>query len=119
MDLDLEQAAAESLERRQGADARAAVVVMDVRTGDVLAMVSSPAINPDYAANDPKYLTDPQLRPQINRATQENYAPGSIFKTIVGLACLEKGLNPEETYYVQEDPTRPGQGMHLHRPAQD
>ncbi|MGA2685120.1 MAG: penicillin-binding transpeptidase domain-containing protein [Verrucomicrobiota bacterium] len=110
LDMDLEQAAAESLERRQGADARAAVVVMDVRTGDVLAMVSSPAINPDYATNDPKYLADPQLRPQINRATQENYAPGSIFKTIVGLACLEAGLNPEQTYYVQEDPTRPGRG---------
>ncbi len=78
-----------------GADARAAIVVMDVRTGDVLAMVSSPAINPDYAANDPAYLNDPKLRPQINRVTQENYAPGSIFKPIVGLAALEAGLNPD------------------------
>ena len=57
-------------------------------------MVSSPAINPDYAANDPAYLSDPKLRPQINRATQENYAPGSIFKPIVGLAALEAGLDP-------------------------
>jgi len=110
LDMNLEEAAAQSLERRQGADARAAVVVMDVRTGDVLAMVSSPAISPDYGANDPKRLSDPQLRPQINRATQENYAPGSIFKTIVGLACLEAGLNPEQIYEVQADPFRPGKG---------
>jgi penicillin-binding protein 2 len=95
LDMDIEQAAVQSLERQQGADVRAAVVVMDVRTGDVLAMVSSPAINPDYAANDPKYLADPELHPQINRATQENYAPGSIFKPVIGLAALEAGLDPD------------------------
>ncbi|HKW28679.1 MAG TPA: penicillin-binding transpeptidase domain-containing protein [Verrucomicrobiae bacterium] len=94
LDMDIEEAATQSLERQQGADVRAAVVVMDVRTGDVLAMVSSPSIDPDYAANDPAYLADPKLRPQINRATQENYAPGSIFKPIVGLAALEAGLDP-------------------------
>ena len=48
LDLDIQRAAEESLAAHQGADARAAVVVMDVRNGDVLAMVSSPAINPDY-----------------------------------------------------------------------
>ena len=94
LDLGLEKAATESLVAHQGADVRAAVVVMDVHTGDILAMVSSPAFNPDYDANDPKYLADPELRPAINRATQENYAPGSIFKPIVGLAALETGLDP-------------------------
>jgi penicillin-binding protein 2 len=94
IDLDIQQVAERSIAAHQGADVRAAAVVMDVRTGDVLAMVSSPAINPDYAANDPKLLNDPDLRPQINRATQENYAPGSIFKPIVGLAALEAGLDP-------------------------
>lgn len=94
LDMDIEEAATQSLERQQGADVRAAVVVMDVRTGDVLAMVSSPSVNPDYAANDPAYLADAKLRPQINRATQENYAPGSIFKPIIGLAALEAGLDP-------------------------
>jgi penicillin-binding protein 2 len=95
IDLDIQRAAEASLVSHQGADARGAVVVMDVRTGDVLAMVSSPAFNPDYLANDPKYLSDPKLRPEINRATQQNYAPGSIFKPIVGLAALEAGLNPD------------------------
>ena len=97
LDMDIEQAAMQSLVQRRGADARAAVVVMDVRTGDLLAMVSSPVINPDYAANDPQYLSDPKLRPQINRATQENYAPGSIFKPVVALAALEAGLDPNAT----------------------
>jgi penicillin-binding protein 2 len=95
IDLDLQRAATESLVAHQGADARAAIVVMDVRNGDVLAMVSSPEINPDYLANDPIFLSDPKLRPEMNRATQQNYAPGSIFKPIVGLAALEAGLNPD------------------------
>jgi penicillin-binding protein 2 len=95
IDLDIQRAAEESIAAHQGTDARAAVVVMDVRTGDVLAMVSSPAINPIYSANDPAYLSDAKLRPQINRATQQNYAPGSIFKPIIGLAALEAGLDPD------------------------
>jgi penicillin-binding protein 2 len=95
IDLDIQRAAEASLAQHQGADARAAVVVMDVQKGDVLAMVSSPAINPDYSSNNPAYWNDPELRPQINRATQQNYAPGSIFKPITGLAALEDGLDPD------------------------
>jgi penicillin-binding protein 2 len=95
IDLDIQRAAEKSLAEHQGADVRGAIVVMDVRSGDVLAMVSSPAINPIYASNSPAYLNDPELKPQINRATQENYAPGSIFKPIVGLAALEAGLDSD------------------------
>jgi penicillin-binding protein 2 len=76
---------------------------MDVRTGDVLAMVSSPETDPNYWVSglpadefqkETARLNDPKLRPEINRATQQNYAPGSIFKPIVGLAALEAGLDP-------------------------
>jgi penicillin-binding protein 2 len=110
MDLDIQQAAERSLAAHQGADALAAVVVMDVRTGDVLAMVSSPAINPDYASNEPARLNDLKLRPQINRATYENYAPGSIFKVVVALAALESGLNPNATIYNPPSPENPNHG---------
>jgi cell division protein FtsI/penicillin-binding protein 2 len=49
------------------------------------------------------------LRPQINRATQMQYQAGSTFKTIVALAALENGLNPEENYRVAPD-TQRGKG---------
>ena len=101
IDLDIQQAAERSLAEHQGTDARAAIVVMDVRTGDVLAMVSSPAFDPNdfargiFPPDAAARLNDPKLRPQINRATYENYAPGSIFKPIIGLAALEAGLEPD------------------------
>ncbi len=121
MDLDIQQAAERSLTAHQGADARAAVVVMDVRTGDLLAMVSSPAINPDYSSNGLARLNDPKLRPQINRATYENYAPGSIFKMVVALACLENGLNPDAAIYNPPSPKNPNHGYIEigRRPIQD
>jgi penicillin-binding protein 2 len=110
IDLDIQRAAENALAAHQGADARGAVVVMDVHTGEILALVSSPAINPVFMSNSPAYLNDPKLQPQINRATYGNYAPGSIFKPIVGLAALENGLNPNEIYVVQPDPAEPNRG---------
>jgi penicillin-binding protein 2 len=110
VDLDIQRAAEEAIAAHQGPDARAAAIVMDVHTGDILVMVSSPPINPIFVSNSPAYLTDPKLQPQINRATYGNYAPGSIFKPIVGLAALENGLNPNEIYDVQPDPAEPNKG---------
>ncbi len=119
IDLDIQRAAEESLLSHQGPDVCAAIVVMDPRTGNVLAMVSSPAIDPNYFVGgltpeefqkETARMSDPKLRPEINRATQDIFAPGSIFKPIVGLACLDNGLNPNEIYEVQADPERPGRG---------
>ena len=110
VDLDIQRAAEKAIMDHQGAAARAAAVVMDVRNGDILAMVSSPAMNPVYMSNSPAYLNDPKLLPQVNRATGGNFAPGSIFKPIVGLAALENGLNPKEFYDVQPDPAEPNKG---------
>ena len=113
IDLDVQRAAEESLAQHHGATATAAVVVMDVHTGDILAMVSSPSVDPNYFTGnlpldqmqkEEALMNDPNLRPLINRASFENYAPGSIFKPIVGLAALENGLNPNEIYQVQPDP---------------
>lgn len=110
IDLDIQRAAEESLKAHQGENARAAIVVMNVRTGDVLAMVSSPEINPVYASNSPTYLSDPKLTPEINRASYASYIPGSIFKPVVALAALENGLNPNEIYQVQPNPEDPQHG---------
>ena len=110
IDLDLQRAAEAALLEHQGANARGAAVVMDVRTGDILAMASSPTFNPDYSQNDPAHMADLILKPESNRAMQENLAPGSIFKTVVAIAALENGLNPNEVYLVQANPEDPEKG---------
>jgi penicillin-binding protein 2 len=113
LDLDLQRTAEESLVSHQGANANAAVVVMDVRNGDVLAMASSPTFDPnDFAQviSREKYAQLQAVMAEKNRATQENYAPGSIFKVVVALAALEGGLNPERLYTVEADPESPGKG---------
>lgn len=113
MDLDIERAAEESLVKHQGTNVHAAIVVMDVRSGDVLAMVSSPAYDPnDFAQGitEEKWQQIQASSAEKNRATFENYAPGSIFKTVVALAALENGLNPNEIYDVQPNPENPERG---------
>ena len=103
LDLDIQRAAESSVLAHQGPLAHVAVVVMDVNRGDILAMVSSPAFDPnDFAQgiNPEKYQQVQQLTAEKNRTAQENYAPGSIFKTVVALAALENGLNPNEIYEV-------------------
>ena len=116
LDLDLQRAAEASLKNRQGENVNGAVVVMDVRTGDVLAMVSSPTFDPnDFAVgiSVEKYRQVLELSAEKNHTiTTENYAPGSIFKPVVALAALENGLNPEENYTVQADPANPGKGYY-------
>jgi len=114
IDLDLQRAAAESLARHRGPDARGAVVVMNVNSGDVLAMVSSPSFDPnDFAQgiSQDKWQKIQDLTAEKNRATYENYAPGSIFKTVVALAALENGLSPAEIYHVEANPENPNKGM--------
>ena len=110
IDLDLQRAAEKALLDHQGPNARGAVVVMDVRNGDILAMVSSPTFNPDYSLNDPARMSDLFLKPESNRAMQEKLAPGSIFKTVVAIAALENGLNPNEVFPVQANPEDPEKG---------
>ena len=102
IDLVVQRAAEAALQTAAGPLTRGAAVVMDVHTGDILAMASSPAYDPNdfvrgMSRDEWARLHDPKLRPQINRATQENYAPGSIFKPLIGLAALEAGLDPKET----------------------
>ncbi len=107
LDERIQQAAEAALITKEfGAATRGAVVVMDLNTGDIIAMASSPAINPNYKIQgfppgEYQRLQDPALRPLINRATYENYQPGSIFKTVVAIACLDNGLNPKEIVHSE------------------
>jgi penicillin-binding protein 2 len=120
LDLDIQRAAEASMVSHQGANANAAVVVLDVRNGDVLAMASSPVFDPNdfaqaHGISSAKYAQLQEISAEKNRATQEIYAPGSIFKVVTGLAALEGGLNPERVYTVEADPADPNHGMYFGR----
>ena len=100
IDLDLQvvaELAMDSGVKEMGVDHKnGAVVALDPRTGDVLAMVSRPAFDPNkFAAGikrkDWKEIADNPDRPMLNRAIQAQQAPGSTFKPIVALAGLESG----------------------------
>lgn len=77
-------------------------VLMDVETGEVLMLVSTPSFDPNLF-NYPistsvwKSLNDELHRPQVNKAISEHYAPGSTFKIVVALAGLEAGVIEPDT----------------------
>lgn len=95
IDFDLQQVAEQSLGTRPGA-----VVALDPRTGEVLAMVSRPTPDPnDFAVRIPKEewrkLNEDPLHPLLNRAIQAQLAPGSVFKIVTATAMLEDHQIPE------------------------
>lgn len=94
LDADLQRAAEEAFEAA-GFDGAAAV--LDPRSGEVLALVSRPAYDPNvFAAGVDAAawtaLTDDPLEPLRNRALQGRYAPGSTFKVVLAVAALEEGV---------------------------
>lgn len=95
IDYDLQQVAEQSLGPRDGA-----VVALNPQNGEVLAMVSHPAPNPnDFAIRvsnkEWKELNDDPSKPLLNRATQAQLAPGSVFKIIMATAMLEDKVPAE------------------------
>lgn len=113
IDMRIQQAAERALQGVSGAETRGAVVVMDVRSGDILAMVSLPAVDPNCyvrGITDKEWRRINDLHAEKSRATFENYMPGSIFKTVVGMAALEAGWNPDEVIHVEPNPAQPGKG---------
>jgi penicillin-binding protein 2 len=89
IDLDLQAVAELAMEGKNGA-----VVAMDPRTGEVLAMVSRPTFDPNkftvrIKSSDWKEIAENPDHPLMNRAIQAQQAPGSTFKPIVALAGLE------------------------------
>lgn len=99
IDLELQKAAEEAFKDKEGA-----VVAMDPRNGEVLAMISSPAFNPDMFSGpldseEWNLLINNPLKPLQNRAIQGQYPPGSTFKTIVAAAALEEGVITKDTAF--------------------
>jgi penicillin-binding protein 2 len=82
-----------------------AVVVIDARTGSVVAMASNPTYNPNdfIAGNADGYFNDPN-KPLLDRALNV-YAPGSTFKAFTSISMLQSGLYPDGANHVNsEDP---------------
>jgi penicillin-binding protein 2 len=99
LDLDMQRAAeAAFLPEVLGEPSRmGAVVALDVRSGDVLALASKPSYDPnEFAggiATEPwKALVDDEWRPLQNRVIAGNYPPGSTYKAFLAAAGLEEGL---------------------------
>jgi penicillin-binding protein 2 len=113
LDQDLQMAAEASLGDRPGA-----VVAIDPRTGEVLAMVSHPSFDPNSFATriDPKewnQLTNDPLKPLMNKAIQAQLAPGSVFKVVTATAALETGvIKPDFTLHCAGEVTIYGHLYH-------
>ncbi len=113
IDMDLQKVAVEELETKimeyRGSRHRerileapgGCVIVLDAKTGAVLANANypnfdpadlvTPDVNPDAAARVSAMLQDVESRPLLNRGIAETYTPGSTFKPITGIAALEAG----------------------------
>ncbi len=100
LDLELQQEAAVYFDRRVGA-----TVVLDPDSGELLAVVSAPSYNPNLfarrlARDEWRELLDAPHDPLQNRALQNTYPPGSIFKIVVAVAALSEGVaRPSDTAF--------------------
>jgi len=97
IDRDLQETAEEALDQRAGA-----AVVMEVNSGRILAMASSPPLelNKFIGGISTKNWNEMQaneLKPLTNKATQGQYPPGSTYKMIVALAGLTEGVITNDT----------------------
>ena len=69
-----------------------AAVVLDIDTGDILAMVSTPTYSRDQLINDPDSIFEDRVNlPFINRAVSKPYPPGSIIKAMVLAGAIDRG----------------------------
>lgn len=102
LDRDLQQVAYDALGNESGA-----IVAMDPRTGEVLAMVSRPAYDPNLfvhgiSTKDYSALISNVETPLINRAIRGQYPPGSTIKPLTALAGLENNtIDPATKYFAR------------------
>ncbi|HSC41391.1 MAG: penicillin-binding protein 2 [Betaproteobacteria bacterium] len=98
LDRQLQETAYEALKGKEGT-----IVALDVHSGAILALASTPAFDPNTFARGIKAdewsgLIKDQLRPLSNRATQGQYPPGSTFKIVMSIAGLEEGVIQPESF---------------------
>ncbi|MBI2279710.1 MAG: penicillin-binding protein 2 [Bacteroidetes bacterium] len=100
---------------------RGSIVAIEPETGEILALVSAPAYNPnllvgrDVKKNYP-VLSNDELKPLFNRALMASYPPGSTFKTVQALIALQDGVINEQTGFPC---IKSNVGCHNHPTATD
>ncbi len=99
LDIQLQMVAEELLSGKIGS-----VVAIEPKTGEILALASSPTWNPSLLVGKVRSenyisLQKDITKPLLNRATQAQYSPGSTFKTIQALLCLQEGAIKTYTKY--------------------
>jgi penicillin-binding protein 2 len=92
VDIDLQIAAEQALEDKNGA-----IVAMDPRNGEILAMASRPTFDPNQfsvriSRDDWNTLVNDPAKPLLNKAIQAQLAPGSVFKIIMATAGMQEGI---------------------------
>jgi len=100
LDADLQRYTQVRLSRERSASA----VLIDVHTGDILALGRWPSYDPGMftrgiTQREWLSLTNDELKPLANKAIAGQYAPGSTFKMIVALAALKAGVDPRTTEF--------------------
>ncbi len=104
LDIQLQLLAEELLAGKIGS-----VVAIEPKTGEILALASSPTWNPKVLVGKERsknynMLLKDKTKPLMNRATQATYPPGSTFKTIQSLVCLDQGAITPNTLYPCSGP---------------
>lgn len=115
IDIHLQMLAEELLQGKIGS-----VVAIEPNTGEILALASNPTWDPELlvgkkrSENYNKLLND-KTKPLFNRATQAQYPPGSTFKTLQTLICLQEGgITPNTHYLCGGKGTKPISCTHFH-----
>ena len=115
LDIHLQLLAEELLTGKIGS-----AVAIEPKTGEILALASSPTWDPQQlvgkarSANYSMLLKD-ETKPLYNRATQATYAPGSTFKTIQALICLQqRAITPNTLYPCSGPESKPIKCTHHH-----
>ena len=99
-------------------DQAGSICVMDIYTGEVIAMHSSPSFDPNLfvfgiSQDDWQLIRNNPMKPLVNKTLQGNYSPGSTIKPIVALSALENGIiNPNFTVKCEGKKEMYGQTYH-------
>ena len=92
LDTKVQQLANELLKDKAGS-----ICVMDIYTGSIIAMHSSPSFDPNLfvfgiSQDDWQIIRNNPMKPLVNKTLQGNYSPGSTIKPIVAISALENGI---------------------------